>query len=116
MKSDIRPTGHAKLSYLRISPRKVRLVANLVRGKDVAHAERQLQVLPKRAARPILKLLRSALSNTEEKEKGLYVSQIRVDQGPPYKRGRSRARGRVFPIHKMTSHVHIEVAEKNVSK
>ena len=114
MKLEIRPVGHAKLSYLRISPRKVRLVANLVRGKEVKHAERQLQVISKRSALPVLKLLRSAIASAKEKEidKDLYISQIRVDQGPPHKRGRSRARGRIFPIHKMTSHVHIEVAEK----
>ena len=114
MKSDIAPVGHAKLSYLRISPRKVRLVANLMRGKEVKHVERQLQVLSKRSALPLLKLLRSAISGAkeEEREKGLYISQIRVDQGPPHKRFRARARGKSAPINKMTSHVHIEVAEK----
>ena len=98
----------AKLSYLRIAPRKVRLVADLVRGKDIEVASEQLQVLSKRAALPILKLIRAA--SAEAGGGRMYIKAITVDQGPVYKRFRPRARGKADVIKKMTSHVNLEIA------
>jgi len=99
----------AKLKHLRISPRKVRLVTNLIKGLSVEEAERQLRFLNKRSARPILKLLRSALANAENNAKlskeGFYVSNVIVDSGPVLKRWRARAMGRAASIMKRTSHI-----------
>ncbi len=106
----------AKLSYSRISPRKVRLVADLVRGCNVIEAENILKFTNKRPAKSVLKLLRSAIANAENnfnlKKENLYISEIKVDGGPIMKRFRPRARGAVFPIHKKTSHVSVELKEK----
>ena len=105
----------AKLNYLRLAPRKVRLAADLLRGKSALEAERQLQFLTKRASGPLLKLLRSAVANAEHnfrlKKENLRVAKITVDEGPPLKRTRPRAFGRAFPIKKRTSHVTIVLAE-----
>jgi len=106
----------AKLNRFRISPRKARLVADLVRGMDVEQARVQLGFFNKRASGPILKLLNSAVSNAKNNfsktgEK-LYIKKIFVDQGPTYKRYRPRARGMVSPINKRTSHITIIVDEK----
>lgn len=99
----------AQLKHLRISPRKVRLVVNLIKGLSVESAEKQLKFCSKRAARPILKLLKSAAANAKHNfnltRKDLYVSKIAVDQGPSLKRWRARAMGRAAPILKRTSHV-----------
>jgi len=101
----------ASLKYLRIAPRKVRLVANMIKGLPVARAEEQLKFLPKRATLPVLKLLRSAIANAEHNfrlsKKSLHVASIMVDGGPTLKRGRPRAFGRSFLIRKRTSHVTI---------
>ncbi len=106
----------AKLKYSRISPRKVRLVANLVRGLQVEEAEKLLQYTVKRPANPMLKLLRSAVANAEHnynlKKENLYISEIRVDGGPIIKRFRPRARGSASAIQKKTSHIFIELKEK----
>lgn len=99
----------AKLRYLRISPRKVRLVADLIRGLSVEEAEKQLKFLTKRAARPVLKLLHSAKANAQSNKKlaeeDLYIEKIVVDEGPVLKRWRPRAMGRSAPIRKKTSHL-----------
>ncbi len=101
----------AKLRYARISPRKFRLVANLIRGQSVKKAENILKFTIKRPAKPMLKLLNSAVSNAEHnfnlKKENLYISEIRVDGGPILKRFMPRARGSVSPIQKKTSHVFI---------
>ncbi len=106
----------AKLRYARISPRKFRLVADLVRGCHVREAEEILKFTVKRPAKPMLKLLKSAVANAEHnfnlKKDDLYIAEIRVDGGPIMKRFRPRARGAVFPIHKKTSHVSIKLKEK----
>jgi len=106
----------AKLNYTRMSPRKVRLVADLVRGKHVLEAENILEFTVRRPAEPVLKLLRSAIANAEHnhslKKENLYISEIRVDGGPTIKRFRPRARGAAFPINKRTSHVFIKLEEK----
>jgi large subunit ribosomal protein L22 len=104
----------ARLRHLRMAPRKVRLVARVASGLPVQEAEAQLLHLTKRAAHPVIKLLRSAVANAREKklnEKLLKVSEIRVDQGPILKRFLPRAKGMATPIHKKTSHVTITVSE-----
>jgi large subunit ribosomal protein L22 len=101
----------AKLNNYRQSPRKVRLVADLVRGKSVAGARAELKHLAKRAATPLLKLLDSAVANSGKKE-GLYIKSIQVDKGVVLKRSMPRAHGRAFPIHKHSSHVSIELGTK----
>lgn len=99
----------AQLNYLRMSPRKVRLVANLVKGMDVRRAEIELSHLPKRASIFLLKLLRSAVSNAKHNfqldDRDLYIRSILVNEGPTLKRYRPRAFGRLALIRKRTSHV-----------
>lgn len=104
----------AKLMNLRMTPRKVRLVVDVVRGLPVREAEAQLMMMKKRASLPVLKLLRSAIANAKElKLDGtkLAVSLIRVDQGTTLKRILPRAKGSASPIHKMASHVTITLSE-----
>jgi len=105
----------AKLRYLRISPRKVRLVADLIREKKIEEAQAILRFTIKKAARPLLKLLKSALAsatnNFQIEESNLYISKILVDEGPKYKRWRARARGQAFEIQKKTSHITIVLEE-----
>ena len=101
----------AKLNYLHIAPRKVRAVADVMRGKSAGDAEMVLKFLKKRASQHLLKLLKSAIANAKhnfnvEKEK-LTVGSIRVDQGPVMKRFMPRARGMASPIRKKQSHVTI---------
>lgn len=107
----------AKLRHLRISPRKVRLVTDLVKGLDVEEAERQLTFLTKRAARPILSLLNSAIANAQHNANlpklGLYIVNVTVEPGPSLKRWRSRAMGRAAPILKRTSHVTLFLDQKS---
>lgn len=98
----------AKLSQYRQAPRKVRLIANLVRGKSVEFALMELGARSKRAAPVFEKLIKSALASARVQglnEKTLIVKEIRVDKGPVLKRSRPRAQGRAFPIHKHTSHI-----------
>jgi large subunit ribosomal protein L22 len=106
----------AYLRYLRVAPRKVRLVADLIRGKSVEEAERILNFTRKKAALPLLKLLKSAISNAKHNfnldEKNLYVSKITVDQGPKTKKVFPRARGRADIKEKKTSHVTLILKEK----
>ncbi len=105
----------AKANYIRMSPQKVRLVADLVRGKGVGEALIVLQNQPKRAGRILLKLLRSAVANAEQREDldpdTLVVKTIMVDSGPSLKRFRPRALGRATPIRKRTSKIVVELAE-----
>ncbi|MDP2909466.1 MAG: 50S ribosomal protein L22 [bacterium] len=110
----------AKLSYLRIAPRKVRLVADMVRGKKVGEAGNILNFAVKRGAGPVLKLLHSAIANAENNlhlnKDNLYISKITVDEGPKFKRVMPRARGSASPIQKKTSHITIVLSELNKSK
>ncbi len=105
----------AKLRYLRIAPRKVRLVADLIRGKRIGEAQNILNFKVKKAALPLLKLLRSATANAKNNfqldESNLYIAKILVDEGPKYKRWRARARGRADEIQKKTSHVTVVLDE-----
>ncbi len=110
----------ASLNKFRMSPRKVRLVVDLARGMSVEQAREQLRFLNKKAARPILKLLDSAIANAKNNfksdEKNLYVSEIFVNEGPTLKRWRARAMGRSAPIKKRTSNVRIGLEERVFSK
>jgi large subunit ribosomal protein L22 len=105
----------AKLNYLRIAPRKVRLVVDLIRGRKVSEAEDRLRFVKKRASKPVAKLLQSAVANAEHnfdlKKDNLYISEIKVDQGPTLKRWRARARGAANEIQKKTSHITIVLDE-----
>jgi len=109
----------AKLRYLRMSPRKLRLVADLIRGKKVGAAKRELRFLKKRAARYFSKLLDSALANAKHNyqldQDELYLAKVLVDEGPKLKRWRPRARGRAFPIQKKTAHLTL-VLEKTATE
>ena len=102
---------------LRIPPRKARLVIDLVRGKNVAEADRICRNYNSSAARLTLKVLTSAVANAEnnlglDKTK-LYVSKAYVDEGQTLKRMKFGSRGHVDPIKKRTSHITIVVSEKN---
>jgi len=106
----------AILKYARISPRKVKIVCDLIRGKDVASAQAILMTTPKAASELMLKLLKSAVANAEnnfemDPEK-LYVSETYANPGPILKRGMPRAQGRMYRINKRTSHITLVVAEK----
>src|SRR5258708_502757 len=109
----------AKLNYLRMAPRKVRLVASLLRGLSANEAEAQLMVQRKRSAKPLLKLLRSSISNAKGMKldvNHMYVEKIFVDGGPMLKRFLPRARGSASPIQKKMSHVTLVLGEKATIK
>lgn len=101
----------AKLRFLRMGPRKVRLVVDMIRGKKVLRALDILSVLPKRAALPILKLLNSAVANAKHNHsltvEDLKVAEIYVDGGPVLKRSMPKAHGRATPIRERTSHINL---------
>ena len=110
----------AKLNYLRMSPRKVRLVADLLKNKSSAKALAQLDNMTKEAARPLAKLLRSAIANAKHnfsmKEETLKIKQVIVNGGPVLRRWMPRAMGRATPIRKRSAHVELilegEMSEK----
>ena len=106
----------AVAKYIRIAPRKVRVVMNLIRGKSVAEAFAILKFTPKAGADVIEKVLKSAVANAENNfdinVDKLYVSSAYVDQGPTLKRIHPRSRGQAFSILKRTSHVTVIVSEK----
>jgi len=109
-----------QLRYLRIAPRKVRLVGALLPGLRVDEAEAQLIHERRRPAKPLLKLLRSAVAGVKDSKKEwnaeqLYVESVRVDQGPMLKRSLPRARGMATPIHKKMSHVTLILAESKTA-
>lgn len=110
---------NAKLNYLRMSPRKVRIVAETIKKLPVLSAERRLLFLNKKAAKAILKLLRSAIANAKNKgydPKDLYVENVAVNEGPKHlKRYYPKARGRAGLIIKKMSHILIELGTKNGS-
>ncbi len=103
----------ATLSNYRQAPRKVRLLANLVRGKTVAAALAELSFTDKRSAEPIMKLISSAAANAEknfgQSQELLFIKDIRVDKGLIMKRFLPRARGRATPLRHRMSHVNIEL-------
>lgn len=105
----------ASLKNYRQAPRKVRLIANLIKGKGVAIAEIELKHLAKRGALPMEKLLASAVANAKvlgADVENLIVKDVRVDKGLVMKRMMPRAMGRGAPIHKKTSHVLLTLSEK----
>ena len=106
----------AVLRYARISPRKVGIVCDLIRGKSVAQATAILMTTPKAASELLLKLLKSAAANAENNHQmdpeKLYVSTCYANPGPIIKRIMPRAQGRAYRINKRTSHVTLAVAEK----
>lgn len=110
----------AILKYIRISPRKVRLTAGLIKKMTAQEALAQLNFLPGKSAKPISKLLKSAIANAKHNFKldpeNLYVSGIKVDQGPSLKRSMPRARGSASPILKRSSHVTLILRELSDSK
>jgi large subunit ribosomal protein L22 len=106
----------AFLKNYRQSPRKVRLVADLIKGKRVSEAFTQLKNLPKRAALPIEKLLASAVANAKSAgivTEDLYVANVTVNEGIVMKRSMPRARGSASRINKRTSHIMLTLIEKN---
>jgi large subunit ribosomal protein L22 len=106
----------ATLTNYRQSPRKVRLVANAVKGKNVMQAEVELSYMPKRASDPIKKLIKSAVANATKDgidAKNLVIKNIEVNQGLVMKRFMPRAMGVAKPIKKKMSHVTVALAEKS---
>ncbi len=106
----------AHVKYVRISPRKVSIVCDLIRGKSVPQATAILMATPKAASEPLLKLLKSAAANAENNHgmdpEKLYVSEVYANPGPVIKRIMPRAQGRAYRINKRTSHITIVVKEK----
>jgi large subunit ribosomal protein L22 len=107
----------AKARFLRIAPRKVRLVADLIRGKHVEEALTILQFTTKRSSHPLAKLVKSAVANADQMEgvniDKLFVERIFVDEGPSFKRFRPRAMGRATEIIKRSSHVTLELEQRS---
>jgi large subunit ribosomal protein L22 len=105
----------AKLNHLHIAPRKVRLIADLIRRKTVKEAEAILSFTPRRAATPLLKLIKSAVSNAKSTlgldEANLYISKITVDEGPKMKKWMPRARGSPSLIQKKNSNINLALEE-----
>ena len=108
----------ASATHIRISPRKVRMVVDTVRGKSVSQALSILEFTRKKAALPVQKLLKSAVANAVENGgisdvDALVIDRIMVDEGLTLKRFMPRARGRATPIRKRTSHIRILLRERD---
>jgi large subunit ribosomal protein L22 len=112
---DMRPKATAR--YIRMSPRKVKVVIDLIRNKSLDEARAILANTPKAATEPVLKLLNSAaanaVNNLDLNLDNLYVAEVYANQGPTLKRYRPRAHGRAARIRKRTSHITIILDEKN---
>ena len=106
---DTRPSAHAK--YVRISSRKVKIVIDLIRGKNVDDALAILKYTPKAASPVVYKLLSSAINN-EMDRKSLYVAEVYANPGPTLKRYVARSRGSASPILKRTSHISVVLDQK----
>lgn len=106
----------AKVTYVRIAPRKVQIVLDLIRNQPADKAMAILKHTPKAACEPLMKLLKSAMANAENNNNmdvsRLYVAECYVCQGPILKRIRPRAQGRAFRINKKTSHITLTLKEK----
>jgi len=109
-----RPVVRASARYLRTSPRKVRLVADQVRGLPITDARALLEFSPRSAARDVAKLIDSAAANAENNHDlvsdEMRIAEIRVDEGPKLRRWRPRARGRATKIDKRTSHLSVALS------
>jgi large subunit ribosomal protein L22 len=105
----------AKVKYIRMSPRKIRLVADIIRGLEVNQAIDQLNNTTKKAVQPLEKLINTAVANAvnnfELEKDNLLIKEIRVDEGPTLHRWMPRARGRATPIRKRTSHISLVLGE-----
>lgn len=104
----------AKVTFVRIAPRKVQIVLDLIRNQDAEKAMAILKYTPKAACEVVAKLLKSAMANAENKDMDtskLYVAECYVCQGPTLKRIRPRAQGRAFRINKKTSHITLVLKE-----
>ena len=114
--TDILNEARATLKYARISARKVKIVADLIRGKDVDEALSIVKFTPKASSEIIEKLLKSAIANAENnhnlEHNKLYVAEIYANQGPTLKRIRPAAKGSAVRIRKRTSHITIVLKEK----
>ncbi len=112
----------AKARFLQISPRKVRLVVNAVRGMNVQEAMNKLRFMPQKSAEPVYKLIQSAVANAEQnfglEIDELYVSRIFADDGPRHRKapygGRFAGRGRFRPIIRRSAHITVVLAEREV--
>ena len=108
---DTAPMVRAKARFVRVAPRKARLVADQIRGMPVDEARTLLAFSSRGAARDLARLLDSAAANAEANHElvadDLRIAEVRVDEGPTLKRWRARARGRATPIHKRTSHLSV---------
>ncbi|MBD3347858.1 MAG: 50S ribosomal protein L22 [Candidatus Eisenbacteria bacterium] len=111
--------ARATAKYIRMSPRKVRQVVNLIRGRDVEESLSTLRFMKRAARVPVEKTLRSAVANLFSGKEGsnlepadLYVREAFVDEGPTLRRYRPRAMGRATPLRRRTSHITIVVGEK----
>lgn len=106
----------AKIKMVRITPRKMRVVANEVRGKNIGQAIDFLTFSKKSAARPLLKLIKSAVANADHKGgvdvDNLFVQELLVDSGPTMKRFMPRARGMATPVLKRSSKVSVTLGER----
>lgn len=104
----------AKVTFVRIAPRKVKIVLDLIRNQPAEKAMAILKYTPKAACEVVEKLLKSAMANAENKDMDvskLYVAECYVGQGPTLKRIRPRAQGRAFRINKKTSHITLVLKE-----
>ncbi|NCF75116.1 MAG: 50S ribosomal protein L22 [Xanthomonadaceae bacterium] len=116
----------AKAKYIKMSPKKIRLVVNIIRKMDVNDSLAQLKFMNKLAAKPVEKLLNSAVANAKHnfglERDNLYIKEIKVDEGPTLKRWRPRAFGRAGAIRKRSSHISLildekeETIKKNIKK
>jgi large subunit ribosomal protein L22 len=109
--------ARATAKYIRGSPQKIRLVVDLIRGKNVSEALTILRFTKKRASKDVEKLLKSAIANAEQKAEGtdvdnLVVSQAYVNEGPRLKRMRPAPMGRAYRIQRRMSHISIHVSDK----
>ena len=109
------PVATAKATYIRIAPRKVQIVLDLIRNQPADKAMAILKYTPKAACEPLMKLLKSAIANAENNNNmdvnRLYVAECSVSQGPTLKRIRPRSHGRAFRINKKTSHINLVLKE-----
>ena len=116
VREEVIPKAEATLKYARISSRKVKIVADLIRGKNVDEALAIVKYTPKAASEIIEKLLKSAIANAENNHdmnsENLYVAEIYANQGPTLKRIRPAAKGSAVRIRKRTSHITIVLREK----
>jgi large subunit ribosomal protein L22 len=110
----------AVLRHVRIAPRKARMVVDLIRGKQVGEALSALKFIPRGASKVVEKVLKSAISNAQQKEIGdvddLWISRAYVDGGPVIKRFQPAPQGRAHPIKKRTSHITLMVSVRETQK